>query len=221
MEKYIGLLKKSFLFSEIKEEEILTVLDCLKGNITNHPKNTYIYEAGDRMTNLCLLLDGQVHVINDDYWGNQNIMSVITPGDIFGESYVLSDLGQLMDISVYCTADAEVLNLSVRHLMALCPKRCNFHHQIILNLVTIIARKNLNLMKKLNHVSQRTTRDKLLAYLTSQKIQHAGKDAFHIPFNRQQLADYLGVDRSAMSNELGKMRDEGLIEFNKNYFELK
>ena len=114
---------------------------------------------------------------------------------------------------------SEVLFLDINRIITMCPSGCQFHGRLIRNLLSVIATKNKILTQKLEHMSQRSTREKLLSYL-SEQAQRVGKESFDIPFNRQQLADFLSVDRSAMSNELSKMRKEGLLEFDRNHFVL-
>lgn len=109
--------------------------------------------------------------------------------------------------------------MDVKRTLHTCDASCSFHGSVIRNLLSDIARKNIQLNEKLIHMAQRTTREKLFSYLSAESVRHNAV-AFDIPYNRQQLADYLSVDRSAMSNELCKMRDEGLLSFHKNRFDL-
>jgi CRP-like cAMP-binding protein len=165
-----------------------------------------------------MLLEGEIHIQTEDYWGNQTIISEINPGNIFAESYALMPQTPIA-VNAVAITDCTVLFMSAQNTLSPCCNVCTFHAQLIQNFAKALARKNLHLTGKLEQMSQRTTRNKLLAYLSTQSLKTKNA-SFDIPFNRQQLADYLAVDRSAMSNELSKLRDEGLLEFHKNQFKL-
>jgi len=165
------------------------------------------------------VLSGRVQIIEEDFWGNRNIIADNWPGDIFGESYAFLP-GELLRVSAVAAENSSVMMIDARHMLEICSSACHFHTRLIQNILAETAKKNLALTRKLSHMSKRSTREKLLSYLSGQSLA-AGSDQFEIPFNRQQLADYLCVDRSAMSNELCKMRDEGLLTFEKSSFHLK
>ena len=144
-------------------------------------------------------------------------MGEISPGEVFGEVYAW--LGSEMHNDAVAIQPSTGLFLNTNRILTVCTSACRYHTRLIQNLLSVIASKNLFLTQKLEHMSQRSTREKLLSYL-SEQAQRVGKESFDIPFNRQQLADFLSVDRSAMSNELSKMRKEGLLEFERNHFVL-
>ena len=154
----------------------------------------------------------------DDYWGNRSILSVISVGEMFGEGYAAPESGALLN-DVVAVEDSSVIFFDVKRILTTCSSVCRFHNMIVQNMFFAISDKNRKLVQKLGHMSGRTTRAKLISYL-SEEAKRQGSSAFTVPFNRQQLADYLCVDRSAMSNELCKMRDEGMIRFEKSRFEL-
>jgi CRP/FNR family transcriptional regulator, dissimilatory nitrate respiration regulator len=218
MEQYFTLLLHSQLFKGVQQEEIRSILQCLGAVKRGYKKGEYIYQIGDTASSVALLLKGEVHIQHEDYWGNQTIISEITPGVLFGETYALLPNAPLT-VNAFAVTDCTVLFLKAFNIISPCEHACRFHNILIRNLVTALAGKNLILTGKLEHMAQRSTRNKLLSYLSLQSIK-AGSPSFDIPFNRQQLADYLAVDRSAMSNELGKLRDEGLLEFDKSHFRL-
>jgi cAMP-binding proteins - catabolite gene activator and regulatory subunit of cAMP-dependent protein kinases len=215
---YLSILGKSPLFKGIRDDEIEEMMGCLAGDLKKYRKDEYILRLGDSLEAIGLLISGSVSVIKEDYWGNRNIMAKMEPGDIFGESYACVS-GAALGVSVEAATDSEVLFLNVGKIMTTCNSACSFHSKLSQNLLTILASKNLYLNSKLTHMMQRTTREKLLSYLSGESVKH-NSASFDIPFNRQQLADYLSVDRSAMSNELCKMRDEGILKFDKNHFSL-
>ena len=165
-----------------------------------------------------LVLEGAVRLEKEDYWGNRTILASFGPGQSFAEVYACEP-GLPLDLNVVAAEDALVLLMDVRRVTSLCPASCAFHARLVRNLLGIVARRAHALTRKIEHTSQRTTRAKLLSYLSDQ-AKAAEASRFAIPFDRQELADYLSVDRSAMCAELSRMRKEGIIDFHKNVFEL-
>lgn len=218
MKNYIKILQKTGLFAGLQENEIESILDCLSAITKNYNKGEAIYRSGEHISAVALLLSGSVHIQKEDYWGNLSILNEITEGDIFGEAYAAPG-SEIMVNNAVAVKDSVVLFLDFHHMLTVCTSSCRFHNLLIQNLFAVIAAKNRRLAQKLGHMSQRTTREKLLSYLSEQSTQ-AGSPTFDIPFNRQQLADFLAVDRSAMSNELSKMRDEGILTYNRSHFTL-
>ena len=217
MKKHLEILKNAPLFSGISEEELLCVLDCLQPHTKVYEKGEYVFHQGDRPGSFTLLAEGVIHVQKDDFWGNRNIVNVIGSGDMFGESFAAD--GSPLVNDVVASEKSVVIFLDATSLLTTCSASCSHHQTLIRNLMKIFAEKNRRLVQKMGYLSKKTTREKLTAYLSDQAEKTRDK-SFSIPFNRQQLADFLSVDRSAMSKELCKMRDEGLIEFRKNFFKL-
>lgn len=218
MKKYIGVLKNAKLFAGVSETEIEAMLACLGATLGKYKKGEYVFRAGEHIRNIMVLVEGNLHIQRDDYWGNRFIINPISLGEMFGEAYVSPNSGTLLN-DVVAVEDSTVIFFDVQRILAVCPAACKFHSLTIKNLFFAISDKNRKLMAKLGYISNRTTREKLLSYL-SDEAKKQSSSTFVIPFNRQQLADFLSVDRSAMSNELCKMRDEGLLEFEKNKFKL-
>jgi len=218
MKKYLHLLKRSKLFGGIEEEELLSLLKCLNAKKQDIPKGGYIFRVGEYLSNVALMLKGSAHIQRDDYWGNRTIINRIGVGEMFGEAYVAPQSGAFLN-DVLALVDSTVIIFDVRKILTVCSSACRFHSMLVENLFYAISQKNRALVQKLGHISKRTTREKLISYL-SEQAKNNNSSSFTVPFNRQQLADFLSVDRSAMSNELCKMRDEGLLEFEKNYFRL-
>lgn len=218
MKRYIPILKNTQLFSGASDEDIEAMLGCLQARFCTYKKGEYVLREGERIERLMMLVKGELHIQRDDYWGNRSIISMVGVGEMFGEAYAAPESGPLMN-DVLAVEDSAVIFLDIGKLLTVCPNGCKFHAMAVKNLFFAISEKNRKLVRKLGYMSRRTTREKLIAYLSEEaKRQNSG--AFSIPFNRQQLADFLSVDRSAMSNELCKLRDEGLIEFEKNRFRL-
>ncbi len=218
MKKYIPILKRTKLFSGVGEEDIASLLSCLGARFKSYKKGECLLREGEHLSDIFILVEGKIHIQKDDYWGNRSILSEISVGEMFGESYSAPESGVLLN-DVVAIEDSAVLFFDVKRILTTCSSACRFHNMIVQNMFFAISDKNRKLVQKLGHMSKRTTREKLISYLSEEAKRH-NSSRFAIPFNRQQLADYLSVDRSAMSNELCKMRDEGLLEFEKNNFKL-
>ena len=218
MKKYLKILKKSQLFSGVAEDEIETMLDCLSAELRTYQKGSYVLHQGEYLHHITVLVAGSLLIQKDDFWGNRSIVNKISVGEMFGEAYVAPGSEALLN-DVIATEDSAIIFFDVHKILTTCSSACRFHAMVIQNLFYAISVKNRSLVQKLGHMSRRTTREKLLSYL-SEQAKKQGTSSFEIPFNRQQLADFLSVDRSAMSNELCKLRDEGLLSFERNRFQL-
>ena len=219
MEKFIHVLKRTKLFAGVGEEDITAMLSCLGARLCTYKKGEYVLRQGERLDDILLLAEGSLHIQRDDYWGNRSILGHIEVGEIFGEAYVAPESGTLLN-DVVALTDCSVFFFDVKRVITTCSSACRFHTMVVQNLFFAISERNRGLVQKLGYMSRRTTREKLIAYL-SEEAKRQNSAYITIPFNRQQLADYLSVDRSAMSNELSKMRDDGLLEFEKNCFRLR
>lgn len=218
MKQYIPILKRTQLFSGVGEEEIASMLSCLDARLRTYKKGEYVFRQGEHPGDITVLVEGDLHIQRDDYWGNRSILSRIAVGEMFGEAYMAPESGAILN-DVVAIEDSAVIFFDVKRILTTCSSACRFHSIVVQNLFFAISEKNRKLVRKLGHMSKRSTREKLISYLSEEaKRQNSGN--IEIPFNRQQLADFLSVDRSAMSNELCKMRDEGLLKFEKNHFEL-
>jgi CRP-like cAMP-binding protein len=206
------------LFKEIKPENINSMLACLSARIKVFPKETYVYSAGEAVPDVGILLSGSANIIKEDFWGNRSIIGKVDAGDMFAEAFSCAEADKL-PLSVVTTERTEILFINCKKIITTCSTNCVFHNQLIHNMLFIWAHKSIVMMQKMEHTSCRTTRDKLLSYLSAQAI--AAKDnSFTIPFDRQELADYLFVERSAMSATLSKLREEGVLTYQKNHFTL-
>lgn len=215
----IRILRNTKLFAGMTDEGISSMLKCLNGTERTFKKGTYIYRAGDIAPSAAIIIEGQVHIDNEDYWGNHSIIAEAGAGEILGEVYSLLE-DEPMAVNAVAITEVRAVMVDVKKIFTSCESVCPYHFRLIKNFVSILAMKNRQLNGKMIHLSQRTTRDKLLSYLSEQSLK-VGAGEFDIPFNRQQLADYLSVDRSAMSSELGRLRDKDVLEFHKNHFKLK
>lgn len=218
MNKYIGILKRTQMFAGVIDDEIYSMLNCLGARLKSYKKGEYVLRQGEHLSDIIVLVEGNLHIQKDDYWGNRSILGQISVGELFGEAYIAPESSALLN-DVVAVEDSTIILFDVKRIITTCPSACRFHAMVVQNMFFAISEKNRRLVQKLGHMSKRSTREKLISYL-SEEAKKQNTASFTIPFNRQQLADFLSVDRSAMSNELCKMRDDGLLEFDKNQFKL-
>ena len=216
MKEFLKLICSSRLFAGVSEEELTAMLSCLAAKEESYPKGAYLMNAGETTDAIGFVLSGSVLVIQEDIWGNRNILSKAEPGQTFAAAFACAP-GAVLNVSVVAQTPVTVMFLNVQRILTVCPSACSHHSRIIKNLLGELAEKSLMFNEKLTHKGQRTRWAKLMSYFSAQ-AQKCGSYEFTIPFSRQQLADYLAVDRSGLSTELGKMRDEGLLRFDGNHF---
>lgn len=216
MKKYLEILKKCPLFDRVEEESLLRMLNCLGGKVVSFDKKYTVFAEGSRAKYIGILLSGALQIVQLDYYGNRNILSAITPGEVFAEAFACAEIESL-PVTVVADEPSEVMLIESSHILHTCSNNCGFHQQLIYNLMKDLAAKTIMFHERIDVTSKRTTREKLLAYLNNQS-RRAGGGEFDIPFDRQELADYLEVDRSGLSVEIGKLRREGVIECRKNHF---
>lgn len=210
MREYLALLGQSPLFQGISPQELEGLLPCLGARQLRAGKHQMIFRAGDPARWVGLVLSGAVHVIQEDHYGNRSLVALIQPPHLFGEAFACAGTDTL-PVTVEAAQDSNILLLDCQHVLNTCDDSCVFHRRLVTNLLQVVAGKNLLLTQKLSLLSKRTTREKLMAYLTGEARQ-VGSPSFTLSLDRQALADYLGVDRSAMSAELSKLRRDGLLE---------
>lgn len=215
---YLNILKKCTLFENVEEQDLPAMLNCLAARVTAVPRGEFVFLEGEPANDVGILLNGAAQIIKNDYFGNRSIVASIMPGEMFGESFACAEVTEL-PVSVVASEASEIMLVDCRRIITVCSHSCQFHTRIIHNLLRVMAEKNLAFNRKIEITSKRTTREKLMAYLTSQ-AQLVGRDSFTIPFDRQELADYLGVERSAMSAEISRMKKDGLIECERSRFKL-
>ena len=211
-------LSNTVLFRGASPQEVEAMLTCLRAETRRYQKGQVICRAGDVVTTMGLILSGRVSIENDDAWGNKSILDHAGPGQVFAETYACVP-GEPLMITAVAAETCEILFLDMSRVLHICGNACGFHNKLIRNLLAIASRKNLNLSRRIFHTSSKSIRGRLLSYLSYQAARQGSRE-FDIPFNRQQLADYLSVDRSALSNELSKMRQEGLLQVERSHFVL-
>lgn len=216
--KYVYVLRKTPLFAGVSEEELPAILECLKAKSRSFGKNSYILRAGQEVFDVGIVLSGTAQVYREDLSGNRTILTSLSPGDLFAEAFVCSHI-KTLPVTVYSVTESVVLFIDYHRITTGCSSACPFHSRIIQNMLAILADKNILLSQKIEHLSRRTTKEKLLSYLEEQSLK-TGAPSFCIPFSRQELADYLCVERSGMSAALSSMKADGLLEYHKNHFTL-
>ena len=218
MDETVESLRTCALFDGIGDRERGAMLGCLGARTADHPRGSVILEEGEPARELGIVLTGGAQIVRMDYFGNRSIVAEVGPGELFAESFACADT-ELLPVSVVASEDSRVMLIDARRVTESCSSACEFHSRMIFNLLRVVARKNLIMNQKLEITSRRTTREKLMAYLMTQ-AKMAGSDRFTIPFDRQELADYLEVDRSGLSAEIGKLRREGVLESRQSEFTL-
>jgi len=213
----VGALETSPLWNDIRPEDRIQLLDCLGASRAEYGKKSTVWSSGDPVPLMGMVLSGEIKILMEDLEGRQNVLANISTPDLFGEVFALA--GAQSPVTVYTETGASVLFLDVKRVTNICRESCSFHRQFIWNLLQLVARKNVALNQKIQCVGQRTTKEKISAFLSMHQSR-AGSNPFTVPFNRAEMADYLCVDRSALSQVLAQMQEEGLIEYHKNEFRL-
>ena len=216
---FLSILEKSRLFSGMEQGEISAMLSCLGARRGEFHRGQEVLGGDGAPREMGLVLTGCVHIQQEDFWGNRNILTDAEPGDVFAESYACFPEAP-MAVRAVAAEPSGVLFLKAGRILNACPTACRYHTRLIRNLLETVAAQNLLMQQKLLHLTQRSIRGRLLSYLSAEAARQ-GSAAFTIPYDRQQLADYLSVDRSALSAELSRLQKEGILIYRKNAFELK
>ena len=216
MEKYFHVLKNCAMFDGIAEADLSGMLACLGARVIAVKKGESIFREGEKATAVGIVLNGSVRMEKEDYYGNRSILALMGQAELFGESYACAGIGSL-PVTIVATEDSECMLIDCRRITVTCANVCEFHTRVVFNLLKLVASKNLSYDEKIEVTSKRTTRDKLMTYLLNQAKSN-DSNSFVIPYDRQELADYLEVDRSGLSAEISKLRKEHIIECEKNRF---
>ena len=215
IKKIFETAKINPLFGGIVYSDFEKMFSCIEAKTQTYKKNAAVIIAGDNFEYIGLILSGCVQIIKEDISGNVSILTELAESDIFGEAFVCAGVNS--PVTVLALEESEILFINYSKIASVCSFACEFHSKLIENMMKFIAKKNLILNRKIEILSKRTTREKLFEFFEMYKKNNEKK--FTVPYNREEMAQYLCVDRSAMSNELCKMREEGLLKFNKNSFE--
>ena len=218
MKKYLPVLHTCPLFEGIADENLLRMLTCLGARVEFFDKKYTVFAEGAPARFIGIVLSGSVQITRTDFYGNRSIVEVSDKGEMFAEAFACAELKSI-PVSVVAVEPSEIMLIDCSHILHTCTNNCGFHQQLIFNLMKNLAVKNIQFHQKIEITSKRSTKEKLMAYLML-CAKKAGKNCFNIPFDRQELADYLGVERSGLSAEIGKLKKEGIINSDKKHFEL-
>ena len=216
LDKYYNQIKNSPVFYGMSDDELRDLLECFNARVKKYESEEMIIRQGDMISNIYLILDGSVNIEKDTYWGRRIIISRLGKNENLALSFVGSKNVE-SNIDAITVENTTVLLLSYEKCTSMCQNACTRHKILINNLFQILSKENIDLIQKIENVSQKTIRDKLMTYLSNEARKNRSNN-FDIKFNRQELADYLNIDRSAMSFELSKMQKDGLIKYDKNHF---
>jgi len=206
------------LFQGVAEKDLESMLNCLGATERKYKKNDVILLAGTKVTSVGIVAEGNAQITRDDAEGNRAILSELEKADLFAEAYVAAGSMEI-PVTVIATTDSRIVWIPFSKIVGICNTGCDFHKALVQNMMRVIAMKNILMNEKMRILSCKTTKEKLITYL-SDYSERVGKNKFRIPFTRNELADFLSVDRSAMSRELSRLRDEGYLNYHKNEFEL-
>ena len=209
---------RSPLFAGVDAGDMELMLGCIGYHIGTYRKGEIIAFEEENINHVGVVLTGAVDMIKEDIWGNRTMLVRSYPEDIFGETFACGE-DTLSVVTFVAAEDTKVLFLSFCRVMHTCTHACRFHQTLVENMVRLIARKNRELMRKIEVVSKKSLREKILAYLSIQ-AQSQGKRRFEIPLGREEWAEYLCADRSALTRELAKMKEEGILDYQRNIFEI-
>ena len=218
MKKYLEILKKCPLFDDIDDQNLEKMLTCLDAKIMRFDKKFTIFSEGSKAKYIGIVLAGSVQSVLIDYDGNRTILSNTETAKVFAEDYACAQINSI-PVNIVANEPSEIMLIDCSHVLHTCSNNCGFHQRLIYNLMKELAGKTVDFHQKVEITSKRTTREKLMTYLSIEAKKNA-KNSFDIPFDRQELADYLEVDRSGLSAEISKLRSEGIIESNKNHFKI-
>ncbi len=218
MEEYFYVLKECPLFFDISDHDLYTMLGCLNAKVVCFNKGETIIAEGTPARFVGIVLSGAVQIIRDDYFGNRSIVAQIKPAELFGEAFACAEVSSI-PVNVVASKRTEIMLVDCSKITRSCSNACSFHRQMIFNLLKVVAEKNLVFHQKIEITSNRTTRAKLLTFLSLQAKENQS-DSFEIPYDRQELADFLGVERSGLSAEIGKLCREGIIQTERRKFKL-
>lgn len=218
MKKYLSVLVNCPVFSGVQEGELLAMLSCMDAQVCRFSRNQPILRAGDPARYMGVVLSGHVQVVRDAICGSRSIVADFGPPQIFGAAFACSG-ADVLPVSVVATADSEIMLIDCRRIITVCSNTCSFHAKVIANLLRNVSERNIFFNQKLEIITKRTTREKILSFLDVY-AKKTGTLRFSIPYNRQHLAEYLGVGRSAMVTEMTRMKQDGLIDYRGNEFEI-
>ncbi len=204
------------IFHNISESEKHLLYKCVKAVLKNYQNGEIIFSADENIDSVGYVIEGNIELTKNDYNGNEILLTRISKGETFAETFVCA--GAKSIVQAKAIDNTKVLFLNLNNILNICPQNCIFHKKLLENLIKIIAQKNLFLQDRLEMFSHKILKERILYLLT--KYKSADSSVFEIPYTREQMAKYLGVNRSALSKELAKLKAEKLLDFHKNSFKL-
>ena len=218
MKKYFDILKDCSLFDGIHPDDLERMLICMGARVDSFDKKYTIFAEGTPAKYVGIVLSGEAQTVRGDLYGNRTILSQASAPELVGEAFACAQI-QSIPVSVIASEPCEMMFIDCGHILHTCQNNCGFHQQLIFNLMKDLAVKSIRFHQKSEVTSKRSTREKLMTYLSMME-KETGSRSFEIPFDRQELADYLEVDRSGLSAEISRLRKEGVLESRKNRFTL-
>lgn len=218
LDKTISVLQQSSLFEKIEKESIGHLLNCLGIQVKSYEEQHIIIELESCVNEIGVVIEGEVEIVKENRLGDRMIVGILGEGQIFGEGIVCTKK-RLSPVTVRTKTKAKIAVVPYERIIMTCGERCSFHKQLIQNMLYVLGEKNYHLNQKIDYLILKGMREKLALYLLEQSYRE-GKSSFSIGLNRNDLAEYLNVSRSAMSRELSRMKEEGLIDYYKNSFKI-
>lgn len=217
--KWLEMLAKTPLFREIERTELQSMLECLKPTIATFKRDEFIAVAGIKFDGIGILLEGAAVIVKENVTGNRMVLTVLNPGDMFGEMAAFSGKA-VWPASVLTQEESTVVFLPPDKIVGACGKVCDFHKKMVYNMLGVLSQKALLLNRKVEYLAMKTLRGKIASFLLEQ-TKTGGKQTFLLSMNRDELADFLGVSRPSLSREMGRMRDEGVIEYHRSSVKIR
>ncbi len=217
IQSYLHVIKQASIFQGIETDHLLSILNCLSARVVRYRKQEIAVLAGSRLEHIGVVLAGKLHITREDSAGDRMIVASVIPPEIYGETICSAEMEQ-SPVTVTASEESVVLLLNFSRTLQVCSNTCVFHTKIIKNMLALMATKNLFLQNRMDIVSKKSVRAKVMMYLES-FVPAQGRE-ITVPLNREKMAEYLCIDRSALSHELIKMKQDGLIDYDKNRFTL-
>lgn len=206
------------IFDGIEEKDFEALTACMQAVKKSYKKGEIIFNTGDKITSVCYVSEGKVQLVKDDYDGNKIIITNVVKGDSFAEAFVFAGKEKSF-VCAIALEDTQILFLNFKKILSIYSNTCQFHKRLLENILKIIASKNILLQERIELLSKKTLKERILYMLFKEKIKH-NTNIFEITYSREQMAEYIGADRSALSRELSKMKQEKILDYHKNSFKL-
>ncbi|MDN5313855.1 MAG: hypothetical protein PWP10_2601 [Clostridiales bacterium] len=219
IEQWINQYKSTGLFNGLEDEEILGLMPCFMAVEKTMAKGDILFQAGEAQSSIGIVVQGEIHIQKEDFAGRRFLVNVLTAGEMFGEVSAFANINKWAN-TVLAGADSVVVFIKTERISKPCCRVCKAHQLLIENMLRIVAGKALHMNSRINYLKLRGMREKIASFLL-QQVANSGRSTFDLQMNREALADYLNVSRPSMSRELGRMKDEGVIDFYRSSFVVK